>query len=106
MRASNRGLRFAKHGKRLVDCRLSDSTLAIVEAIAVAAGRSRTAIIGELLDDVAPVLRAQLEAMRQVAAAPERAGELLADLARDGRARIDQAELTFRADRRGRKRGT
>lgn len=96
---------LAPRGRRVVRFRPSEETIAVVDEIAALSGRSRSAIMSDLMDEVAPVLRAQFEAMRRVAETPERAAEVIANLAEEGRAKIAQAELEFSGGQRKGKSG-
>lgn len=69
----------------------SDELLALVKRISDISGQSRASICAEILDEVVPVLRQQLDAFEKLAAAPEQARELLARQAADAHRDIDAA---------------
>ena len=69
----------------------SDDLLALVNRIAKVSGQSRASICAEMLEEVVPVLRQQLDAFEKLAALPEQARELLARQADDAHRDIDAA---------------
>ena len=58
-------------------------------------GQSKASIASEMLDEVAPVIRGQLEALRKVAAAPEQARQHVQDYAMRAVQEIAQTVLAF-----------
>ena len=81
---------------------------ALLEEISEASGRPVASIASELLDDIVPVLRETLDAMKAVASQPERAQELVNQFAVRAVQQVGQATLDFEADlakKRKRKKG-
>lgn len=68
---------------------------ALLTEIAQVSGKSLSFIASDMLEDVAPVMRAQLEAMKLVIATPERAREHILALANQQTHAIAQAAIDF-----------
>jgi len=71
----------------------SDAVLAVVAEMAEASGQSRASVVAELMDDLAPVIRGQIEAHRKLAGRPEEARQHVQELIDQSRAQIAQTEL-------------
>ena len=71
----------------------SDVVHALVRRVSDMSGKSRASIVAEILDDVAPVLQGQLDAMEKIAGKPEEARALVAAYANEAIATIAQAQL-------------
>jgi hypothetical protein len=82
----------------------SDVVQELVSQMAEASGQSRASIVSELMTDLAPVIRGQIEAFQKIAARPEEARQYITELANDSRAVIAQTELEFDKAKRRRKR--
>jgi len=71
----------------------SDAVHALVGELAETSGKSRASIVSELMDDIAPVIQGQLDAMRKIANRPEEAREHIRDLANESLATIAQVQM-------------
>jgi len=68
---------------------------ALLEELASLSGQSLSSVAVELLDEIVPVMRGQLEAMKKIAAAPDKARELMQDYAARGTLEIAQTMIQF-----------
>ncbi len=82
----------------------SDEVNALVVELAVAADQSRASIVAGLMDEIAPVIRGQLEAFRKIAARPDEARQYVQELANQSMATIAQATLDLDKPKQPRKR--
>lgn len=82
----------------------SDAVQSVVSEMAEASGQSRASVVAELMDDLAPVIRGQIEALRKIADRPTEARQYIQDLADESRAQIAQAELALDKPKQRRKR--
>ncbi len=82
----------------------SDVVQELVSEMAEASGQSRASVVAELMDDLAPVIRGQIEAFRKIADRPSEARQHIQDLAEESRAVIAQAELDLGKPKQPRKR--
>lgn len=73
----------------------SDEVRALLMRLSAASGRSMASFAAEILQEVAPVMREQLDALEAVQRAPEKAREILRDRAQEAHRRIDQAVLSL-----------
>jgi len=71
----------------------SDEVLALIEEVNALTGTPKAAIISEILDNVAPVLTNQLQALRVLYDSPREAQRLMQNVANDGIAKLAQAQL-------------
>lgn len=71
----------------------SDQVAALVARISELSCESRASICSQLLDDIAPVMQQQLDALERLREVPEKAREHLAQLAVASHQSIDQALL-------------
>lgn len=81
---------------------------ALLEKLSEMNGLSLAATASELLDEIAPVIEGQIEAMKVIASRPEQAAELMSEFANRQMHTIAQANLEFgeTQKKRGRKNGT
>jgi hypothetical protein len=84
----------------------SDAVEALVKELADASGVSRASIVAELMGEMEPVIRGQIEAFRKIAARPEEARQHIQDLANATTANIAQAMLDLDEPKQPRKRRT
>lgn len=68
---------------------------ALLVELSEVSGQSLSSVASEMLEDVAPVMRDQLEAMKRVAATPDRAREHILALANQQTHAIAQAAMDF-----------
>lgn len=81
----------------------TDVVLALVKRISELTGQSKASICSEMLDNVAPVMAQQLDALEKLREMPERAREHLEELAAAAHRDIDQAMLELPSVDRRRK---
>ncbi len=72
--------------------------------MAEVSGKSRASVVAELMTDIAPVIRGQIEATRKIAGRPEEARQYLEDLANESIEKIGQAVLDLDKPKQPRKR--
>lgn len=77
---------------------------ALLEEISALNGQPIASIASEMLDEVAPVFRDMVQALRQLHQQPEKARELVNDYAVRAIQQVGQATLEFERDQRKRKR--
>jgi hypothetical protein len=70
---------------------------ALLLELSEVSGQSLSSVASEMLEDVAPVMRSQLEAMKLVAATPHLAREHIRSLANESTNAIAQAVIDFEA---------
>lgn len=85
----------------------SDHLLTVITQLSELSGKSKASIVSEIMDEAATVMSGQLAAYRQIAAAPEKAREVLQQYANDAVAQIAQVVMDFEEPpkKRGRKPG-
>jgi uncharacterized membrane protein YccC len=82
----------------------SDVLNELLKQLSETTGRTKAFHAGDLLNDLAPVIQMQVEAMRKINGRPEAARQHVMEMAMEARAMIDQAELELDKPRRQRKR--
>ncbi len=82
----------------------TDAVLAILTEMSEVSGQTRASVVAELMDDLAPVIRGQIEAQRKLAGRPEEARQHVQGLIDQSRAQIAQAELDLGKPKQTRKR--
>ena len=87
-----------------VQVTLSPVVRALVEEVHKLTGTPRAALISEMLDDVAPVYQAQLEAHRKLAAAPDMARQIVSQTGWEAVHQIAQAQLDLPPAKKTRRR--
>jgi hypothetical protein len=73
----------------------SDVVHALVRRLAAASGQSRASIVSELMDDIAPVIQGQLEALEKIAARPDEVRAHVEALTASSEAQIAQLRMEF-----------
>lgn len=82
---------------------------ALLEKLSALSGQSMAQVASELLDEVVPVMQAQISAMEAIAGRPEQAAQVIQDYANRSVIEIAQASLEFgqsQRKKRGRKNGS
>lgn len=74
---------------------LSASMRALLAELAELSNQSQSKVAAELLEEVEPVIRAQMEAMKAVASRPEQAAQAIEEYANRAINDIAQASLEF-----------
>ena len=87
---------MATRNKR-VQVALSDETARLVDELHAMSGQSKSSIISELLDQVAPALQTTLEALRLLQDRPREAQRLLKNFTHSAIATVTQASLDLDA---------
>jgi hypothetical protein len=82
----------------------SDAAQAVILEMAEVSGKSRASVVAELMTDIAPVIRGQIEAFQKIAARPEEARQYLEELANESIERIGQTVLDLDKPKQPRKR--
>jgi putative cell wall-binding protein len=82
----------------------SDIAQEVILQMAETSGQSRASVVAELMNDLAPVIKGQIEAHQKIANRPQEARQYIQDLAEESRAIIAQAELALDKPKRRRKR--
>jgi len=67
----------------------------LLKELSELSGRSMASLAAEMLDEVSPVIQGQLEAMRAIAATPEKAKQYVQDYANRAVIEIAQTALSF-----------
>lgn len=80
-----------------VQVALSDETCAFVAELAELSGKSRSAVISEVVDVALPAMQAMRDALRVVKEQPKEAERLLARFANAATAELAQAQLDLTA---------
>ena len=81
---------------------------ALLEKLSAMQGKSMAVVASELLDEVAPVIQGQIQAMEAIVGRPEKAQEAIQDYALKAVNDISQSAMDFGkpGKKRGRKNGT
>lgn len=74
---------------------VSDEVMALVEQVHQLTGQSRSMVISEILDEVAPAFQATIEALRIVKERPRDAQRLLANFGAEAVGSLMQEQLDF-----------
>lgn len=82
----------------------SPDVWALLEEVHKLTGTPKAALIAEMLDDVAPVYRDQLEAHRKLAEAPEMARQIISQTGWQAVHQIAQAQLDLPPAKKSRRR--
>lgn len=82
----------------------SDAVLALLTDLSESSGRSKASLVAELMHDLAPVIKGQVDAHRKLAARPEEARQHVQDLLDDTNAQLAQVQLELNEPRQPRKR--
>ena len=80
-----------------VNVTLSDEVWLLVDEIHRLSGTPKSAVIGEMLDTIAPVIATQIEALRMLHESPREAQRLIQKFANEGIAKVAQASLDLDA---------
>jgi len=75
----------------------------LLEELAVLSGQSKASLASEMLDEVVPVIRGQIEALKKVAGRPEEARKWVEDYAQQAVRDISQAVLDLDTPNKPRK---
>lgn len=79
--------------RKRVQVALSDEVWALVDEVHALTGTPKSAVISEILDEVAPAFAVQIEALRQLKTAPLEAQRLMQNFANESVAKLAQASL-------------
>lgn len=75
----------------------SDAVHALMEQVSKLSGQSKASIVSELMDEIAPVVQGQIDALKSLAASPEKARQYVQDYAAKATADIAQISMDFAA---------
>lgn len=75
----------------------SDAVHALMEQVSKLSGQSKASLISELMDEVAPVIQGQIDALTALAASPGKAKEYVQDYAMKAMHDIAQTSMDFSA---------
>lgn len=70
-------------------------TMALLDELHAETGKSRAGLVSEMLDATAPAFREMLDHLKALRQTPERARELVAELATEAHGIITQAAMDF-----------
>lgn len=87
---------MATKRKRL-NVTLSDEVWALVDEVHALTGTPKSAVISEILDEVAPVFHNTIQALRIVAEQPREAQRLIANMANEAIGKVAQSQLELDA---------
>ncbi len=82
----------------------SDDVAALLIELSELSGETKASLVGAMLEDLVPVYRGQIEAMRKIANRPQDAQEHIRDLANQASTTIAQAVLDLDKPKQPRKR--
>jgi hypothetical protein len=82
----------------------SDEVHLLVASLSEASGKSRASIVSQLMTEIEPVIKGQLEAFQKIASRPHEARQLVQEYANQATAQIAQAMLDLDAPKQPRKR--
>ncbi len=88
--------KMATKRKRL-NVTLSDEVWALVDEVHGFTGDSKSSIVSEILDEIAPVFVTQIQALRQLAEAPREAQRLIQNFSNVSIGKLTQANLDLDA---------
>ena len=83
--------------RKRVQVTLSDEVWALVEEVHALTGTPKSAVISEMLDQVAPVIQTQIGALRLLKEQPREAQRLVQNFANEAIAKVAQASLDLDA---------
>ena len=75
----------------------SDAVHALMEQVSKLSGQSKASIVSELMDEVAPVVQGQIDALMALAASPDKAKQYVQDYAMKAMHDIAQTTMDFAA---------
>jgi len=79
--------------RKRLNVTLSDAVWALVDEVNALTGTSKSAIISEILDEVAPVFQTQIQALRVLKDSPREAQRLMQNFSNESIARLAQTNL-------------
>jgi hypothetical protein len=75
----------------------SDAVHALLIKVSELSGQSKASVVSELMDEVAPVVQGQIDALLALKATPERAKQFVQDYAMRAMSEIAQTSIDFAA---------
>jgi predicted DNA-binding protein len=82
----------------------SDAINELLKQFSATTGRTKASLVAELMDDLAPIIQMQVEAVRKIVARPEAVRQHITEMAMEAKAMIDQQVLNLPKPKRQRKR--
>lgn len=83
--------------RKRLNVTLSDEVWALVDEVHELTGTPKSAVISEILDEVAPVFQTQIQALRVLKESPRQAQQLLQNFANESMSRLAQQSLELDA---------
>ena len=83
--------------RRRIQLALSDEVWLLVDEVHALTGTPKSAIIGEILDEVAPAFATQIQALRLLKESPREAQRLMQNFANESVGKLSQAQLELDA---------